>query len=314
MPRRFVRSMLVTLAALALGACAGEEIAQPGGSTGDITGLITAADMLTPIPGVEVAPWGFTGPKDTTDSRGRYYMSDIAVGGHTLLATRGHFSGKVPVDVIGSRLTEQPPGVIMPSGKLAYVPGSYDSIEKIVRDRLRYPIDQIAAADLSNPAITSQYDMIFLNCGLDQSRATDPATIANLRDYIAAGGIIYASDYAMGYAKALFPEDLISVAANGDVQTAPATVTSQELLAFVGKTDITIYYKLGAWYTLEQISANARVLLTGSYTAGGTTQSNQPLAVVIDHGEGHLVYTTFHNNDAPTPDQVRVLYYFVFIE
>ena len=314
MQRPVARAVLVTLAVTTLAACAGERINSPSGSIGDVTGLITAADMRTPIPGVLVAPYGFAGPSATTDQTGRYTLAGLPIGGRSLLATRGHFAAKVPIDVFGSVLTEQPPGVLVPTGKLAFVKGSYDSIEQVVRDRLRNPIDEITAADLSNPAVTSLYDMIFLNCGLDPSKATDAATIDNLRAYIAAGGILYASDYAMAYAQALFPSDLISVSASGDVQTASALVTNPDLLAFVGKSDAQIYYKLGAWYTLQQISANAQVLLTGTYTAGGSTQTGKPLAVVIDHGEGHLVYTTFHNNDAVTDDQLKVLYYFVYIE
>src|SRR5688572_19900547 len=249
MQRRFARSIPATLALAALAACAGERIAQPTGFEGDVTGLITAADMRTPIPGVVVAPWGFAGPTAVTNAQGRYVLQGLPIGPRTLLATRGHFEGKVPIDVLGNLLTEQPPGVLLPSGKLAYVPGSFDSIEKVVRDRLRNPIDQLAVADLANPAVTSQYAMIFLNCGLDASRASDAATIANLRAFIDAGGIIYASDYAMAYARALFPADLITVASNGDTQTASAQVTNPELLAFVGKADAQIYYKLGAWYT-----------------------------------------------------------------
>jgi hypothetical protein len=314
MQRRFARSFPATLALAALSACAGERIAQPTGFEGDVTGLITAADMRTPIPGVIVAPWGFAGPTATTNLQGRYVLTGLPIGPRTLLATRGNFAGKVPIDVLGNMLTEQPPGVLLPSGKLAYVPGSFDSIEKVVRDRLRNPIDQLAVADLANPAVTSQYAMIFLNCGLDASRASDAATIANLRAFIDAGGIIYASDYAMAYARALFPEDLITVASNGDTQTASAQVTNPELLAFVGKPDAQIYYKLGAWYTLQEISANAQVLLTGTYTAGGVTETGRPLAVVINSGAGRLVYTTFHNNDAVTDDQLKVLYYFIYID
>ena len=311
--RAATRTTLLPLAAVVLAACAGEEINTPHGSIGDVTGLVTAADMRTPIPGVEVAPWGFSGPKDTTDSQGRYRIEGLPVGPRTLLATRGHFSAKVPIEVYGSFLTEQPPGVLVPSGKLAYVDGAWDSIEAVVRDKLRNPMDQISAADLANPAITSQYDMIFLNCGLDASKASDPATIENLRQYIADGGIIYASDYASVYAQALFPSDFISVGSSGDVQTAPGTIVAQSLLDFVGKPDVEIRYDLGAWKTLDEISSNLTVLLTGTYTAGGSTQSNRPLAVVLDYGAGHLVYTTFHNEAGVTDDQLKVLYYFIYL-
>lgn len=311
MQRRVARSLLLALSATVLAACAGEEINSPSGSTGHVTGLITAADMKTPIPGVLVAPWGFAGPTATTNQQGRYTLQSLPVGPRTLLATRGHFAAKVPIDVLGSLLTEQPPGVLVPTGKLAFVKGSYDHIEGIVRDDLRNPMDEITAADLANPAKTSQYDMIFLNCGLDVSKASDPATLANLRSYISNGGIIYASDWASDYAQALFPSDFISIGGSGSVQTAPGTITDQSLLDFVGKADVQIRYDLGGWKTLDALSSNVTVLLTGTYDAGGT-QTN-PLAVVLDYGAGHLVYTTFHNEAGVTDDQLKVLYYFIYL-
>lgn len=312
MQRRVARSVLLVFAATALAACAGEEINSPSGSTGHVTGLITAADMTTPIPGVLVAPWGFAGPSATTDQQGRYTLESLPVGGRTLLATRGHFAAKVPIDVFGSVLTEQPPGVLVPTGKLAFVDGAYDAIEAIVRDDLRNPMDELTVADLANPAITSQYDMIFLNCGLDASKATDAATIDNLRSYISNGGIVYASDWASVYAQALFPSDFISIGGSGTVQTAPGKIVNQSLLDFVGKTDVQIRYDLGAWKTLDALSTNVTVLLTGTYADAGGTQ-NRPLAVVLDYGAGHLVYTTFHNEAGVTDDQLKVLYYFIYL-
>lgn len=313
MQRPVARAVLVTLAVTTLAACAGERINSPSGSIGDVTGLITAADMRTPIPGVLVAPYGFAGPSATTDQTGRYTLAGLPIGGRSLLATRGHFAAKVPIDVFGSVLTEQPPGVLVPTGKLAFVKGAYDHIEGIVRDDLRNPMDEITAADLANPAVTSLYDMIFLNCGLDVSKASDAATIENLRTYIANGGIVYASDWASDYAKALFPSDFITIGGSGEVDPAvPGTITNQSLLDFVGKTDVTIAYDLGAWKTLDALSANVTTLLTGTYKAGGSTYT-RPLAVVLDHGAGHLVYTTFHNEAGVTDDQLKVLYYFIYL-
>jgi hypothetical protein len=313
MQRRFARSIPSTLALAALAACAGERIAQPTGFEGDVTGLITAADMKTPIPGVLVAPWGFAGPTATTNQQGRYTIQALPIGPRTLLATRGHFSAKVPIDVMGNLLTEQPPGVLVPDGKLAFVDGAYDSIEAIVRDKLRNPMTQITAADLANPEITSQYDMIFLNCGLDATKASDASTIANLRQYIADGGILYASDWASAYAQAIFPEHFISIGGSGEVGLAAGSITNQSLLDFVGKSDVQIQYDLGAWKTLDALSPETTVLLTGNYKAGGADQIGKPLAVVVDHGLGHLVYTTFHNEAGVTDDQLKVLYYFIYL-
>ena len=41
------------------------------------------------------------------------------------------------------------------------------------------------------------------------------------------------------------------------------------------------------------------------------TFQNQPLAIAITHGQGRVVYTTFHNEAGVTQDQLAVLRYFI---
>ena len=60
-------------------------------------------------------------------------------------------------------------------------------------------------------------------------------------------------------------------------------------------------------------AAGAAVLLRGSYTAGGSPRVNQPLAFIVPHGTGRLVFTTFHNEAGATPDQIAVLRHFIYL-
>jgi hypothetical protein len=153
--------------------------------------------------------------------------------------------------------------------------------------------------------------MIFLNCGLDETRATDAATIANLRAFMQAGGTIYASDWASEYVAALFPTYQFD--RSGDAQTIQATVTDASLQAFVGKQSVSITYDLDAWTEVLALPTGANVLLRGSYVASGNQRTNQPIAFVIQQGSGRLVFTTFHNETGATQDQIAVLRHFIYL-
>jgi hypothetical protein len=197
------------------------------------------------------------------------------------------------------------------TGKLAFVRGSFDAIQTIVSTGLGNAIEEISAADLANPTITSKYRMIFLNCGLDEGGAFSSATIANLRAFMQSGGTIYASDYASSYVKGLFPTYEFDY--NGDAQTIQATITDASLQAFVAKTSVSIAYDLDAWTDILQLPTGATVLLRGTYLAGGIQRVNQPLAFVVTQGTGRLVFTTFHNETGVTQDQVAVLRHFIYL-
>ena len=228
-----------------------------------------------------------------------------------LVVTRGAFQARVNVTVVANQTVAAPKAPLVSTGKLAYVRGIFDKIEEVVSEGLGNAIEEISVADLANPAITSKYRMIFLNCGLDESAVGSAATISNLRAFMQSGGTIYASDFASIYVKDLFPTYNFAYA--GDEQTIQATVTDASLQAFVGKTSVTIAYDLDSWTDVTQLPTGATVLLRGTYLAGGSQRANQPIAFVVAHGSGRLVFTTFHNETGATQDQIAVLRHFIYL-
>jgi hypothetical protein len=155
--------------------------------------------------------------------------------------------------------------------------------------------------------------MIFLNCGLDADPniLNNPAMIANLRAFLQAGGTIYASDWAGEYVEKLFTGFTFNF--EGDAGSTTANVVDASLQAFIGKSSVSIVYDLDAWTDIATIPTTATVLLRGSYFANGVQRANQPLAFVIPHGAGRLVFTTFHNEAGATADQIAVLRHFIYL-
>ena len=290
-------------------------------AVGTITGTVTAADGTTPIGDALIEVEGTSAfgasaavaraPISTRSaSNGTYSLPSVPVGSHVIVATRGAFTVKVNVTVVANQTVVAPKAALVSSGKLAYVRGVFDEIQTIVSDDGN-AIEEISVADLANSAITSKYRMIFLNCGLDETAATNAATITNLRAFMQAGGTIYASDYASVYVKALFTT--FDFAYAGDEQTIQATVTDASLQAFVAKTSVSITYDLDSWADITALPTGATVLMRGSYRALGSQRTNQPIAFVVTQGSGRLVFTTFHNETGATQDQIAILRHFIYL-
>lgn len=78
---------------------------------------------------------------------------------------------------------------------IGYLPGAFDSIQDLVLE-MGYSISEVTATDLSSPDLYNQYDAVFLNCDIATFDAT---TDSNMLNYVAQGGSLYASDWAIGY-------------------------------------------------------------------------------------------------------------------
>jgi hypothetical protein len=112
----------------------------------------------------------------------------------------GIFRSTYSVTVVPNRSTNVNPGgpmQLFQSGGLAYITGQYDAIERVIIDSLGYSADSLQVADLDNASNLSQYDAIFLNCG--SYWTLDSLKYTNLQNFVAGGGSIYASDFAVEY-------------------------------------------------------------------------------------------------------------------
>jgi uncharacterized protein YjdB len=246
-----------------------------------------------------------------TAVNGTYTLQNVPQGPQVIVATRGAFRATVNVNVQANQSVAAPNAKLTSTGKLAFVRGAFDSIEQIVQGTLGNPMDEIQASSLASSATTSQYRIIFLNCGLDETVLSNPAVVTNLRAFLQAGGTIYASDWAGEFVKALFTD--FNFDFTGDAQNTTAAVVDASLQAFLGKSSVSIVYDLDSWTDILALPATAVTLLRGSYTAGGLQRTNQPTAFVIQQGAGRLVFTTFHNEAGATADQIAVLRHFIYL-
>lgn len=312
-PRRHAgRFACLLLALTSLQGCglAVRGVSRSMGPVGVVRGTVVAADGRTPIADATVA---LDGAAVTTRSGrdGSYTLKGVPAGSQVIVASRGVFTSRSRADVRADAVTRASDAPLRSGGKLAFVRGATDTIEEVVDRLLGNPIDEIRATDLSQAAITARYRMILLNCGIDEALASDSAVVGNLREFVRAGGTLYASDHAAGYVHAIFSG--FSTRRDGQEQVVEATLTDPRLASFVGRTRVDLHYDLGAWAMIAAMPESARVLARGVVVTASGESRNVPLAIEIPLGAGRVIFTTFHNRAGVTEEQVSVLKHFVYL-
>jgi hypothetical protein len=286
------------------------------GPNGTVSGKVTAANGTTAIPGASVTiKWPNMDdpnlPRTTTDNQGNYSLDGVPEGSQTIVATRGIFEAEVEVNVIADAEVEAPVAALEATGNLAYLQGSFDSIENIVQDMLGHDIDLVDPMIFTSPSELEDYRMIFVNCGSGAMYALfqEPDAVQNIRQWVSNGGILYASDLEHEFVMDIFPEFIMSEGSGSSGNTT-ASVVSAPLADFINKDEVDIVYNLGGWSMPTQISSDVDVLIYGPYPGGSSDEGN--LAVSFQHGQGELVFTSFHNSASATSDQHAVLTYYVY--
>lgn len=308
---------------------------------GTVEGVVTAANGVTPIQGalVRLLPDSGAGmegpsagsaagvdggpddlgasgdgPQAITDLEGRFRLEGVPAGARILLATRGVFRAEISVQVEAGTVVQAPTLALDADGALAFVPGDFDRIEDILRERLGLDVAEVAPMDLASPEITSRYRYIFINCGVEEwSYAEDEAVISNLLDFVAEGGALYVSDLELQLVANMFP-DRFRIDFGLEEGIIRSEVVDPGMRAFLGpnRDVIDIFFDLEDWDAVRDPDADIDVLLRANYQGDRGPVTNGPLAISIEHGLGQVVYTSFHNVAAPTEDQVAALSYFVF--
>lgn len=278
--------------------------------TSTVTGTFASPNGEVPIAGGLVTLASAPGCTGSTSGTGGFELQNVPATATVVTVTRGRFHGTAPVTP-GTPVVVHVPA---DSVKIAHVPGAFDAIEAVVQ-RLGFTSTAIAMSDVAT-ANLSQYDVILLNCGLDEAYSDDAATKTALTGWVSAGGLLYASDYAglyvdafwSGKVKYLTPDMYQGV---DGLQTAK--VEDEALTRALGKTTAEINFDLGAWVVMNGVGSGTDVLLSGpveTYDVGNLT--GKPYAVQFSSGAGRVTYTSFHEEAQTTADMDTLLEQMVF--
>jgi hypothetical protein len=318
------RSVLAALFVLVAAGCSGGGDASPpprgplvpvncSAGTASLEGSFKAPNGTTPVGGASVSV-SSAACTALTNAEGKFRFVNLPATPATVTAAKGNFSVSVLATPGGPPVT-----LIIPadSVKLAYVTGEYDSIESILAGLGFAPVE-LFAADLATTTL-SAYDALFLNCGLDETYATDLATTTALGAFVSGGGTLYASDWAYVYVVAAFPGRVNMVAGDprsGEATDAPFTaqVLDASLRAALGGSTAQITFDLWDWAVIDGVPAGTTVLIEGpvAYYVPGRVTATKPLAVQFSSGAGRVTLTSFHNEPQVTGDMQKLLESMVF--
>ncbi len=287
---------------------------------GRIAGAICAPSGGVPSVGARVSVEG-TSLETTTDPDGRFYLSCVPSGTHTLVASRGHFSRRIGVSVTDGQTTTLPANTCLDptSAQIAVVHGQWDLAEAILTDLgLEFDVYEgigAPAAILSDSALLASYDIVVLNCGMHDATVRGASVAANLRAFVEGGGSLYASDKAYDAIEGAFP---FAIDFDGDdtVLDAAEVGTTSPVLGNVIDTrmlrQLPQQTSLTLTYSPDYALISGTAPWTSVHVVGQTTAGSAPLRPLLVSFEppagGRVVFTTFHNTDAiDDPDVTTVL-------
>lgn len=274
----------VTLLLLLFVSCKKDHDLEPAAQQpvmGKIAGKIVAANNITAISAATIFTYTEGQVYIThSDQNGLFVLEAPAGSRHITIQSGDGTMFRTEMDIIIEEnktldISSQPVSLNQVAS-LAYVRGIYDKIESILIDSLGYTATAISWHSLDTLTSIACYDAIFINC---TSFSTDmPAVTAacdqNLADYVANGGSLYVSDWAIDYLlgkmapdvelcstprpEGFIDDNTICSRKTGDVGSIlNASITSLSLQAFLNKTSIDeIIYNLPNWEKINTLDNN----------------------------------------------------------
>jgi len=318
-----------------------------------VTGSVPAeesmeADCATPGETEAAAGWG------CTDAEGNFTLTaEIDGDSAVLTVSKGSWHTTAEVTLTGPETDVGEIG--MPASaapRIAVITGSSDNLASVL-DRMGlgsvydvYQGDPRTAADAdgeyldlftaepdSGEPLLFSYDLVFFNCGSYALEDLGEDNWNILEQFVAAGGSIYATDWASEIVRRAFPGYLNFRAAGGRHKDRLEAHILDPALGdwLAGRTcvdgdctlpdgNLEIGELKGNWSVLEgpQDTPEGNTVKIWVEADAGTAEAADlvPLTASFKHGEGSVLFTSYHSSSsAPSQGflpQERVLEYLVF--
>ena len=133
-----------------------------------------------------------------------------------------------------------------------------------------------------------------------------------LRRFVSKGGTLYASDMQFSIISHCFPEFVDTVAlASGAPQTVQAEVQDPALREILGAT-IDLTFDQEGWAAASFSGPGLTSYLRGEFKTIEGKSITTPLLVKFPHGDGNVIFTSFHNEKQTSEKEQQLLKYLVF--
>ena len=195
--------------------------------------------------------------------------------------------------------------------KIAVTPAGYDDIGAVLASMGEgFAYHDITSDDLCDPGMLSRYSVVFINCS-DECYIYAEEAKRSLQRFVRLGGALYVSDWAAAYISEAFPEYVTFSDEDGTEGSVVAKVTDPGLHEILGPR-LELHFDMPGWKAIQHTGQGTRVYLRGSYELeDGDHEENKPLLVSFDYGEGHVVYTAFHNEPQLSEKERQLLRFLV---
>lgn len=200
------------------------------------------------------------------------------------------------------------------SADYAVTPAGWDDMGAVLTD-MAYPYSPITDAELSNSSLIGSYKCIFTNCSANCDAAA-PGAKDSIRNFVAAGGAIYSSDWAYIYIQTSFNKEIefLPSPKTGEAGNYLVSVVDPGLKEYLGVESMTLNLNLGAWVPIASVAAATKEYLRGTNDPLYPDHvRNKPMLASFKYEKGTVVYTTFHNEAQVSATEQRLLEYIVLI-
>jgi hypothetical protein len=207
------------------------------------------------------------------------------------------------------------PPVPAPKLRLAVTPGTFDDMGRLLQGLGEgYRFETIEEATLCDLTVCRKYAAIFLTCTKvdGPEAATRPALAETLREFVAEGGTLYASDLQFDTLAAAFREavDGRYVALGGKAERVVAAVVDADLRKVLGP-EMPLHFDQDNWRPAAFGGLSAVEYLKGTVPIKGGATREVPLLVKFRYREGTVIFTSFHNEKVNSELESKLLRFLV---
>lgn len=221
-----------------------------------------------------------------------------------------------------------------PPLRMAVTSVEYDDLGETLK-RLGQGFDQFQVLkldELLDPAKYREFDILFFTCGTvpdgwcesETGESNRPGTVSvtvkheirdkmrdNLRAFVDRGGTLYASDLRFPmihnafqeFAPTAYTGDGARQTVNADVDGSLSTLVGQQL---------SLEFDQPGWRPAAFNEDKVDVLMRGEYKNMSDERVAAPLLVRFQHGEGTVIFTSFHNEKQNSEAAQKLLKALVF--
>jgi hypothetical protein len=181
---------------------------------------------------------------------------------------------------------------------------------------------------IMSPELLAEYDIIFLNCGLNESKTEYNDNILN---YVSNGGILYTTDWAFKYLNGVTNDnteylEFYTPEKSGVSTSTEAEILDQGAIAWLEinfgisiDSIVEIEGFLNSWQVVNSFNPDTAVSWINGPVEyndenGDVIAENKDLAFTFLVGDGGVFYSSFHTHGTVEgfTDLDRVMEYFVF--